>query len=195
MVFLVARLRSRKNRDAGITDTAADTALVKGTMLADEFGGGENYGSAGRNNTGLHQALYGSGGRQQQMMSLTTSSPPITTTTTAAAAAFTDIGNSSSYYSSSSVGGTSTMPLLLPPGTLLQEPTTSPSSLPPLRPDSILLQTSYIVVQDYLPQLSDEIELRVGDRVVLSACFSDGWAQVRSLDDHRERESESERQR
>ena len=33
----------------------------------------------------------------------------------------------------------------------------------------------YQVVQDYIPNLSDELDLRIGDVVMLSAMYNDGW--------------------
>ncbi|RKO83659.1 hypothetical protein BDK51DRAFT_33398, partial [Blyttiomyces helicus] len=39
-------------------------------------------------------------------------------------------------------------------------------------------QRSFEAIADYKPRLQDEIELRVGDRVVITCLFSDGWGKV-----------------
>lgn len=44
------------------------------------------------------------------------------------------------------------------------------------RPESMLLRR-YQVMQDYIPNLPDELDLRVGDVVVLGCVYADGWGQ------------------
>lgn len=53
---------------------------------------------------------------------------------------------------------------------------TSTGFLTNRRPESMLLRR-YQVMQDYIPNLPDELDLRVGDVVLLGCVYADGWGQ------------------